>query len=343
VLIKAQWARVGLGNEDIPVFDTDAEALGRRLAETASNDWGDIGDRRADPGPEDIYTIKLRTGAVFRLTGLHIMTKELRHWQWITLWWSDKPNDDFGADRPAGFDELPGFWSNYKMCAVTAFTEGDDDPASRYPEQPSLAQALSATAQGGEPTWCSNPYIEHGRGNAKTNCIGCHQHGGATVDLDWDDDGTLDELDLEKVIDDETKFPEHGRLQIRDVFPADYLWSFSRIDDFAHILKGEVGNVDFNDQAELNERIDNIIGLDADPARGQPLFRQRCGPCHGVDGGGSGFAPSLQARVPTLDDHTMMTSILLGKNDMPAWGETFTEQQLADIRAFLRDSFGSPE
>ena len=143
-------------------------------------DWGDAGDRKTNPGADKIYTIRLRDGSMFRLAGMHIMTKEARHWQWITLWWSDKPKEDFGADRPSALANHPRTpWRNYKMCAVAWYLEEDTRTAAqRFPRQTSLSSALKATSTPGKPTWCSNPYIEHGRGNAATNCIGCHQHGG---------------------------------------------------------------------------------------------------------------------------------------------------------------------
>lgn len=234
-LVKAQWVRADL-DPALPAFDTDAAALGKRLGGTAL--WPEAGDRTREPGADEIYTIRLHDGSVFRLAGLHIMTKELRHWQWVTLWWSDLPDADFGADRPAGFAALPAVWSRYKMCAVTWFDEEDPALAERYAALPSLAAALSATA--GEPSWCSNPYIEHGRGNARTNCIGCHQHGGSTVAHDLDGDGALDPLDLGRVIDDEVLFPDNGRREQRAVFPADYTYSFNRQDDLAHVLAQEI-------------------------------------------------------------------------------------------------------
>lgn len=338
VLVKAQWSRVGFGQK-LPVFDTDAETLKTRLGEGASADWGDTGERTADPGSDEIYTIQLRNGAVFRLTGLHIMTKELRHWQWITLWWSDSPDDDFGADRPENFDELPPVWSNYKMCAVSNYAEGDSDPAGRYADMPSLAEALAASGQPGAPTWCSNPYIEHGRGNARTNCIGCHQHGGATVDQDHNGDAMLDEFDLDAVIANESRFPFNGRVQQRDVFIADYLWSFSRIDDFANVLRAEVDHADNMDAHTVKSRTDMILELDGDEAVGGALFTTNCSSCHGPDGSGTNFGPSLAERVPARDDEALLHSILLGRGNMPAWKDNLTDLNLADIRAFLRATF----
>jgi len=64
--------------------------------------------RAGSPSATDIYTIALETGARFRLPALHIMSKELDHWMWITLWWSASPDNDFGADRPAAIAALRG-------------------------------------------------------------------------------------------------------------------------------------------------------------------------------------------------------------------------------------------
>jgi len=244
VVIKAQWDRVGF-SRTVPAFDTDADALEARLDPSTTLDWGDQGDRRADPEASDIYTIELRNGARFRLTGLHIMTKELRHWQWITLWWSDSPDSDFGEDRPAELvDALPPVWGNYKMCVTTSYLEEADDPGAGFESHPSLQSALRASVpQAGGPSWCSNPYLEHGRGNAATNCIGCHQHAGATVSSDWDEDGELDPLDLSAIIDD-PRYPSQGRKSMREVFPTDYVWSYGVGDDLLNTFAAELAKIE---------------------------------------------------------------------------------------------------
>ncbi|MEM9487868.1 MAG: hypothetical protein AAGC55_01925, partial [Myxococcota bacterium] len=209
-VIKAEWRRAQFGFT-LPVYDTSAAAMAERLAAGAS--WGE-GDGEADPGPEAIYTLQLSSGNIFRLAGLHLMTKELDHWLWITLWWSPEPDSDFGADRPPEIAALGGPWRNYKMCATVAFTEGDSEPGGGFESSaPSLAAALAATHAGaGGPSWCSNPYIEAGAGNAGTNCVGCHQHGGT---------GTLSEM----ILADHAEFPALGRTQVRNNFPTDYSWS----------------------------------------------------------------------------------------------------------------------
>ena len=332
VLVKAQWVRADFGM-DLPAYDTDGQSLGRILAGQAH--WGERGDRRASPGPSEIHTIRLRDGSTYRLAGMHVMTKELRHWQWITLWWSDLPDEDFGEDRPAFVrDAIPSVFSNYKMCAVSFYEEADTDVASAYGEAPSLAEALRASNDGGAgaPTWCSNPYIEHGRHNARTNCVGCHQHGGSAVMRDRDGDGALDPFDLDAVIDDETTFPQTGRTQVRDMFPADYLWSLTRVDDLAHVIESEVRYFDRIDET----RVDRILALDGDADAGAATFADNCARCHGDDAGGTERAPSLVERAPMRDDATLLRTIIEGRSPMPAWGPELDDQTLRDVLAFLR-------
>lgn len=337
-LVKAHWVRADFGTE-LPAFDTDADALRTRLGGQA--EWPSDGDRLRKPGPKDAYTIRLKNGNTFRLAGLHIMTKETRHWQWITLWWSDKPGIDFGADRPPAIaDDLPGVWSNYKMCAVSWFDEEDPELASRYADLPTLDAAIEASGGAvGEPSWCSNPYIEHGRNNARTNCIGCHQHGGSRVAYDLDGDNSLDPLDLEMIIDNETLFPRTGRAQIRDLFPSDYLYAFNRVDDLAGMMLNEVQFFDSTDKGQIAGRIDSILATLGDASRGAINFAAVCAACHGPEGLGTSAAPSLAERVPARDDEGLLQSILRGRGDMPAWEDNFSDRDFADLLANLRSRF----
>ena len=352
VLIKATWARVGF-EFDLPAWDTDAATLTRRLAPGQRAIW-DESERKysapadlTDPGfptSKDIYTIKTQAGGLYRLTGLHIMTKELRHWQWITLWWSDKPNEDFGEDRPATFGDLPGVWSNYKMCVVTDFVENDADALARFENLPSLQAALAATGtEAGKPTWCSNPYIEHEAGNARTNCIGCHQHAGSRFSED-----ATGSFDLNAVIVNESdqlgianRFPANGRLRRRNMFASDYSWAFSRLDDLTELVRSEV---DFKGAADPRySRIKAISLLEGDTAAGEEVFRaatpeETCTNCHGQNGEG-GFGPSYDQVFASKTEWQIMLTILDGRGAMPAWGDKLSDQQLADLMAFLRTSF----
>ncbi|HEU4406835.1 MAG TPA: hypothetical protein VFS43_16325 [Polyangiaceae bacterium] len=204
VAVKTRWVTSA---SPLPTYDTSAGALAAKLA---GGTFGP-GDGEADPGPDAIYTMRLAPGLSTRLVALHIMTKELRDWFWITLFWSDQPNSDFGADRPARLAAGP--FRNYKMCVTTAFEEHDPAPGAAFEaEHPSLAAALSAAAAHGPSTWCSNPYLETAEHAARTNCIGCHQHGGT--------DETTD-----TILQNPAAFPDAGRTKVRANFPVDYAFS----------------------------------------------------------------------------------------------------------------------
>ncbi len=195
VLVKADWQRQ-LAGDVVASFDTSA---GAQLAGTAT--WTPAAS--ADPDPSSIYTVTPANGDTFRMPALHIMSKELDHWLWITLWWSPDPDGDFGADRPA----LPAPWRNYKMCVSSSYLEGDPDPRGGFGG--TLGDALAAVYGGVDaPSWCSNPFLEQGAGNGATNCIGCHQQGGT-------------DLLPPQILATE----HHGTTRARNNFFTDYLWA----------------------------------------------------------------------------------------------------------------------
>jgi mono/diheme cytochrome c family protein len=336
VLIKAHWVRSDFGRK-MPAFDTDADALQKVIGPGTLGDWVD-GDRWVDPAPDKVLTIRLKNTDTYRLGGLHIMTKELRHWVWITLWWSDNPDSDFGADRPAAVREkLDPVWSNYKMGVVVDYDERDPNPGLWFTDKPSLADALNVANDG--LTWNSNPYIEHGRGNAKTNCIGCHQHGGSTFGPDLNGDGNADPFDLELVIDSPILFPNNGRIKQRELFPADYLWSTQRVDKLSQVIATEVANYDHQDKNLPEIRAIQVNQLTGQIEEGANTFGKNCAVCHGIGGKGTSQAPSLFERVPGFEnDDALVTLLITGKSPMPSWAE-FSNQELANVRDFLRDRF----
>ncbi len=213
-VVKMSWRRNdAMINAGLPVQDTTAAGLGKRVAgQIDDGGWNTKALPLKKAGPKDAYSVTLSDGSGFSLVGLHVMTKELRHWVWVTVWWSpsDQANEDFGQDRPEEITKLGAPFTNYKMCVVTDFDEKDPDPRGGF--EGSLGDALAAVH--GKRTWCSNGFIEKGAHNAQTNCIGCHQHAGDLKPLD-------------SVLVDGTTFPDQGRSKVRKAFPADYSWAFA--------------------------------------------------------------------------------------------------------------------
>jgi hypothetical protein len=216
-VVKASWRRNdAFVSGGLPVVDTSAASLAARLAPTDPKNaggWSIPEMPLQQAGVKDAYTIRLSDQSGWSLVGLHLMTKELRHWVWVTAWWApgDEADTDFGQDRPEAIKALGAPWNHYKMCVVTDFEERDPDARGGY--DGSLGDALAAVH--GPATWCSNPFLEKGAKNAQTNCIGCHQHAG-------------DLRAHESVLTDEVKFPLAGRTLVRKAFPADYSWAFAK-------------------------------------------------------------------------------------------------------------------
>jgi hypothetical protein len=202
VAVKSRWMP---SSSPVPVYDTSAKKLRARLEENAA--FPESGDSEADPDATQAYTMQVTPDMQSRLVAFHIMTKELRDWVWITVWWSKAPDTDFGADRPAS---LKGPWANYKMCVVTAYDEKDKAPGTGFPK--TLANALDSANEAGPATWCSNPYLETFDHGAKTNCIGCHQHGGTRETS-------------QTLIANGDLFPDNTRKRVRKDFPSDYIFT----------------------------------------------------------------------------------------------------------------------
>lgn len=202
VAVKSRWMP---NTSAVPVYDTSADALKARLV---NGSFPEQGDSQATPDPTQAYTMQLTPDTQSRLVALHIMTKELRDWVWITVWWSPSPDTDFGADRPAS---ITGPFANYKMCVVTAYDEADARASKGAPK--SLADAIDVmTNDAGPATWCSNPYLETAEHSVKTNCIGCHQHGGTRETTDT-------------ILAGHDTFPDNSRKRVRNDFPADYIFT----------------------------------------------------------------------------------------------------------------------
>lgn len=214
-VIKASWRR----NDDfvddgLPVLDTSAAAVGAIVRGEEEGAWKKVQTLPlVKAGPKEAYSVTLSDESGFSLVGLHIMTKELRHWTWVTVWWSPNADEDFGQDRPEEIKRLGAPWDHYKMCVVTDYDEKDPDPRGGFTG--SLGDALAATHQ--KTTWCSNGFIEKGPHNGQTNCIGCHQHAG-------------DVRSLDKILVDDRTYPLAGTSQVRQGFPADYSWALATPD-----------------------------------------------------------------------------------------------------------------
>lgn len=95
----------------------------------------------------------------------------------------------------------------------------------------------------------------------------------------------------------------------------------------------EGGNVD-------SARVDAILALSGDATAGQTTFA-RCSvsSCHG-NGGDAPISgtPALSDEVPGQSDGQLIQVVIGGYETMPA--QPMEDQEMADLLAYLRDTFG---
>ena len=100
---------------------------------------------------------------------------------------------------------------------------------------------------------------------------------------------------------------------------------------------GETGGHDH--EHVHTERPADILALEGDAAAGADLYAANCAACHGADGSG-GTGPALTEEVPAHEsDEELLHHIIEGPGDMPSF-DWMTDQQLADLLAYLRATFG---
>jgi len=220
--VAAEWRRADF--DPLPTYDTSAAAIAGHITSSGAT-WTPAGE--AMPSPDEIYTMRVPAGSTFWLAGLHIRTRELRHWVNITLWWSPTPDETFGADRSASVEALGAPWNQYAMCVTIEDVERDPDPTGGA-EDPGLAAALEAVNESVlGSSWCSNPYIDGAPGLVRSNCVGCHQHAFTGVRPG-------------ETVMDELRYPDLGRTFVRNNVPADGFWGIDAGDDIAAMMQETV-------------------------------------------------------------------------------------------------------
>jgi len=82
-------------------------------------------------------------------------------------------------------------------------------------------------------------------------------------------------------------------------------------------------------------------GTAGDPVAGKAVFTENCGSCHALaDAGTTGsVGPDLDDLAP--DEATVNAQVTNGGGSMPAFGGTLSEQQIADVSAYVAESAGS--
>ncbi|HEV3002124.1 MAG TPA: cytochrome c [Solirubrobacteraceae bacterium] len=69
-------------------------------------------------------------------------------------------------------------------------------------------------------------------------------------------------------------------------------------------------------------------------AQGRQVFGRSCAACHGGDGGG-GTGPRLAGEAAYTDPDVVVEQVRNGGGGMPAFSDRLSEQELADVSAFV--------
>lgn len=92
------------------------------------------------------------------------------------------------------------------------------------------------------------------------------------------------------------------------------------------------------------DRTGTILATDGDAAAGEAEFVNTCGiaTCHGPDGSGADNpdAPPLTMEVPPLSDEDLVNVMLEGVPPKMTPHDHLSDKQLADILAYVTESFG---
>lgn len=82
------------------------------------------------------------------------------------------------------------------------------------------------------------------------------------------------------------------------------------------------------------DRAQAILDLTGDAAAGEVTYTQQCSACHAADGTG-GTGPSLVAAYGEGEDLEMIDVILTGDDGMPGFESTLSDQEIADVWAYV--------
>lgn len=87
------------------------------------------------------------------------------------------------------------------------------------------------------------------------------------------------------------------------------------------------------------DRVEIILDLEGELASGTSLYGEHCEGCHGADGLG-GIGTNLVEQLAILSKEDVVRTIVEGRGVMPEWGQTQSNQDIADVVAYLYDAFG---
>lgn len=90
-------------------------------------------------------------------------------------------------------------------------------------------------------------------------------------------------------------------------------------------------------------RADQIAKMTGTASSGETLYTQTCADCHGPDGAGTASGVDLHGPAKNKAAAEIIETIISGKANtaMIPYGNTYSDQQIADLYAYIKSTFGS--
>ena len=91
-----------------------------------------------------------------------------------------------------------------------------------------------------------------------------------------------------------------------------------------------------------NPDVATIVALSGDATSGESLYGTHCSSCHMADGTGNPGLnyPSLVEHAPHETDEEIVAIVLEGEEAMPAFRSQLSDQEVADVLAYIRATWG---
>jgi mono/diheme cytochrome c family protein len=103
------------------------------------------------------------------------------------------------------------------------------------------------------------------------------------------------------------------------------------------------------EERSTDERVEAILALDGDPASGEAIYAETCAGCHAESGLGvddptePGIGENLTEVVEAEDDTEFVRAILEGEGEMPAFADELSDEEIADVLAYIHEALFAAE
>lgn len=119
------------------------------------------------------------------------------------------------------------------------------------------------------------------------------------------------------------------------------IWAFLALACIFNVACGDTDD-EKPDVSETNPRVETIAALQGDASEGEESYLNECEWCHLVDGRGEddgGNGKNLVEWFERNPTENAVPAIIEGRSGMPAFAESFTDQDIADLVAYLDEAF----